>query len=378
MPITFNEKWLDREIRQHLMTQMISSAITRDAIRLLDDVEADLRERLGRSAHRAEIYRYVRELRGGAWRRVSALIVEQMEETAVAEAGTARQTMNELSPVVLDLAIPSATRLRRLARITPIDGQVLQAWLQQAERRDVERINQNIRIGIAQGEDNDDIVRRVLGTRRERNGATNRTRNAVRSVVRTATNQVANTARQEFYQENSDLFDEELYVATLDSRTTIQCASLDGRRFEVGKGPMPPIHFNCRSTRIPVISEQIGVRPAVPVVERQLLREYARNNQITAVTARSRLPRGHRGRYDEFARGRKRELIGKVPAKTTYSEFLSNQSAEFQRTVLGETRYRLWRDGGLPLSSFVDRRNLPYSIARLREIQGEAFERVGL
>jgi SPP1 gp7 family putative phage head morphogenesis protein len=42
------------------------------------------------------------------------------------------------------------------------------------------------------------------------------------------------------------------YVATLDSRTSSICAALDGREFEYGKGPMPPQHFNCRSTTVPI------------------------------------------------------------------------------------------------------------------------------
>lgn len=42
------------------------------------------------------------------------------------------------------------------------------------------------------------------------------------------------------------------YVAVLDERTTQLCRSLDGQIFVVGKGPMPPQHYNCRSTTMPV------------------------------------------------------------------------------------------------------------------------------
>ena len=44
------------------------------------------------------------------------------------------------------------------------------------------------------------------------------------------------------------------WVSVLDSRTTEICSNRDGLRFEVGKGPLPPAHVNCRSTIVPVAS----------------------------------------------------------------------------------------------------------------------------
>jgi hypothetical protein len=35
------------------------------------------------------------------------------------------------------------------------------------------------------------------------------------------------------------------FLATLDSKTTVQCAANDGKTFPVGEGPMPPLHANC-------------------------------------------------------------------------------------------------------------------------------------
>ncbi|MFZ8993118.1 MAG: hypothetical protein ACO20L_10645, partial [Candidatus Puniceispirillaceae bacterium] len=45
--------------------------------------------------------------------------------------------------------------------------------------------------------------------------------------------------------------------ATLDTRTSARCAALDGQEFEYGRGPMPPQHFNCRSTTVPIIDPDI-------------------------------------------------------------------------------------------------------------------------
>jgi SPP1 gp7 family putative phage head morphogenesis protein len=75
----------------------------------------------------------------------------------------------------------------------------------------------------------------------------------VMSLVRTSVNQVSNTASQETYKANSLVTKAYRYVATLDSRTTVLCASKDGKIFPYQEGPMPPLHFNCRSTTVPVI-----------------------------------------------------------------------------------------------------------------------------
>ena len=45
----------------------------------------------------------------------------------------------------------------------------------------------------------------------------------------------------------------EEWVSVLDSHTTKYCRGQDGKIYEVGKGPHPPAHYNCRSIRVPVI-----------------------------------------------------------------------------------------------------------------------------
>ena len=79
--------------------------------------------------------------------------------------------------------------------------------------------------------------------------------NQVMAIVRTTVNQVQNAASQSVYQANSDISSKYQYVATLDSRTSLICASLDGQTFEYNKGPLPPQHFNCRSTTVPVLDD---------------------------------------------------------------------------------------------------------------------------
>ena len=79
--------------------------------------------------------------------------------------------------------------------------------------------------------------------------------NQVMTIVRTSVNQVQNAASQATYAANQDVTQKYEYVATLDARTSTICGSLDGQRFNYNEGPLPPQHFNCRSTTVPIIDD---------------------------------------------------------------------------------------------------------------------------
>jgi uncharacterized protein with gpF-like domain len=86
-------------------------------------------------------------------------------------------------------------------------------------------------------------------------------------LVRTSVNDVANAASQQVYKANPKVTQKYQYVATLDSRTSAICRTLDGKEFEYGNGPLPPQHYNCRSTTIPVIDwEGMGLTPPDQII----------------------------------------------------------------------------------------------------------------
>lgn len=69
--------------------------------------------------------------------------------------------------------------------------------------------------------------------------------------ARTKLTEVMNRARIEAFEE-SGIVDAYQYSAIMDDRTTEVCAGLDGKIFQAGTEPIPPLHFNCRSTLIPI------------------------------------------------------------------------------------------------------------------------------
>ncbi|MGI9505607.1 MAG: minor capsid protein, partial [Geminicoccaceae bacterium] len=94
---------------------------------------------------------------------------------------------------------------------------------------------------------------------------------------------------------------------------------------------------------------------------------------IKAPRTRAGLPFGTKGKFDEFSCKRVRELVGKVPASTTFSEFLKNQTPAFQREVLGRTRAKQFRDGDIDLGDFVDEGGRMFTLDELMQREPNAF-----
>ncbi len=207
-----------------------------------------------------------------------------------------------------------------------------------------QRLVNAIKVGVVQGKTNSEIIRFIRGTKANRytDGILNVVRNSIDSSVRTLISHTATVAKEEVYKANDDIIASVQWISTLDRRTTASCRFLDGKIFNRGEGPRPPIHYNCRSV-------------------------------IIAVTKLSA----------KFSEGATRASeTGQVSADLTYYEWLGQQSSAFQDQALGPTRGKLFRDGGLSAEQFaalqVDRNFTPITLARMKELEPLAFERAGL
>ena len=392
---TLNEQFSDALIRHQVFLMRASGAVRDRIYSVLDETEDEISGRvIGRLAaapgglgsprelRRLEtVLRLVRRIRSAAWVRAGEIWVEELQSLALGEGRIIAGFLDTLSPVVLDLTLPPPRTLKAIATSRPFEGRTLREWSKHIEREDLRRIGAAIRTGMATGEPGPSIARRIVGTARlrGRDGVTQITRVHADSITRTAVNHIGNAARAELYRENADLFDLERFVATLDGRTTLVCASNDGETFKVGLGPRPPLHWRCRSLRIPQIGAgPISLRPARPATERGLLREFAVGKGIKVPSRRSGLPRGTKGAYDAFKARRLRELTGRLPARTRYGEWLRGQSREFQDDVLGPTRAKLFRDGRLELDRFVNRNGDQIPIKDLAAKHADAFRAAGI
>lgn len=192
-------------------------------------------------------------------------------------------------------------------------------------------VAQIIRDGVTVGKTSQEVVKEITEL------VGNKFKNQAASLVRTTTNHMGAQARSQTYKANDDVIDGEEYVATLDSGTTISCAGFDGQIFPIGKGPMPPLHWGCRSVRTPKVNPK-----------------YDLGSEIV---------------------GQRASIDGPVSANVTYGGWLGRQGAGVQNEVLGVERAKLFRSGKLSISKFTDDNGKVYSLKRLEELNPLAFNR---
>lgn len=106
-----------------------------------------------------------------------------------------------------------------------------------------------IRIGVFNGESVNSIRSRVQTK-------INISNHKYNSFIRTAVQNVTHSATKLTYENNKEFIKRYQYISIIDGRTTSICEKLNKKVFNVGEGPTPPQHFNCRSFTIPIFSDE--------------------------------------------------------------------------------------------------------------------------
>ena len=254
-----------------------------------------------------------------------------LREFSEAEAAFARQAI--LASTAAEVVSPGSLRqiqaaitrkpMKLLTGTKTLEVTIDQA-AKQFSRNKAREVAQLIRDAATVGRTSQEVVRDIAEL------VDTRTKQQAASLVRTATNHIGNEARSATYAANDDVVKGERFTATLDGRTTITCASLDGQVFKVGDGPIPPLHWGCRSVRVPVVDPEFNLGAAIT--------------------------------------GQRAAVGGPVSGNTTYGGWLKRQSDTVQDEVLGVERAKLFRSGKLSIGKFTDDTGKVYSLARLKEL----------
>ena len=378
--LTSNEKILDEYVRHQTYLLRYAGGLTNKVLPYLAATEqkvydvvikyataiGDNRTMTGASGRKwqTDFAAALNAARDPAWAKTLGITTEDLQGLAVYEAANAAAIIEGAVPVVLNITLPPTAHLISIVNSQPFQGRTLKGWVEQTAQADVDRMLNYAKNGIVQGLTPTQIARGVIGTKAANytDGQARKAFKDIEAVILTLTNGIQNEAHEALYAENDDVIKNEQFANTLDSRTTIECIGageaneygLGKGIYPRGKGPMPPLHFRCRSLRVPYInSNNWGDRPYKSSTEKQLLREYTEQANIPPVSSRDQLPRGTKGSFDEFARKRVRELTGTVPATTSYGDWLKTQTNEFQNEVLGVTRADMFRKGEITLDKFV-------------------------
>lgn len=342
-------------VRHQVYLERLKAAEARDFNKLIPILERQVRETLAKlgepvqSLTRAKLRGLLRELKAAqdaAKDKAVNRLVRRLRNIAAYEVGFEADSLNALTPEGVAVAKAGADAAWARATTVPLSatGDLLEPFVKDMTSREVAMINKVIMRGHAEGWTNDEILRVIRGTKKLNysDGLMSKLGRHNATLVRTSVQHVSNAAREQLWEDNDDIISGYLWVSTLDSRTTSQCRTLDGERFEVGKGPRPPIHMNCRSTTVAIIK---GLEDL--------------SSQLTRASA-----------------------DGQVGGGVTYYEWLKTQSSAFQDDVLGPVRAKLFRDGGLSAERFAQLQlgtNFePLTLEQMRKLEPRAFRRAGI
>ena len=335
--MSVNDELQDRAISHGLAPNGYAKGLSDKIVRLLNSADAGLVHKLAarlvaikergfdtgpKTTERLrKLLDEIRLINSAVYDDVESALVDELTDFSAAEAGFQKGSIDATLGVSLDTKLPTPARLRAIVTETPIQGNLLGSWVEGMSSGRVQRIEQQIRLGMVGSETTDQIVSRIRGTKalQYRDGVLDISRRSAQSMVRTAVSHVSNVVAQDTWKANAHIVKGWQFLATLDGRTTITCAGLSGQFFPIGEGPIPPRHIRCRSVSVPVTKsfKELGVNA------------------------------------DELPKGTRASMDGQVAADTTFADFLKRKGDAFQDQVLGKSRAQMWRDGKLDLADFI-------------------------
>ena len=278
---------------------------------------------------------------------LAEIIVFEAQQTGreLIKASAAAGTVN-IKPETLTLTAEQAEMLLKDTWITNksvsemLDGQVVMF---------VNEFKKRVRRGYVSGQTNAQIARELKGYT-DKDGIIHRgldgvTAKNAEQMVRTSCLAMANTARLEMYRKNADIIRCVQWVATLDLRTCIHCAAMDGKYWYLDGQPIghdipfesPPVHRNCRCTVTPVLKSFSEIDENGNVVE-----------TITPSTRASK--------------------DGQVSDRLDFAQWFESLSEAEQEKYLGVGRWNLCKDGKITFSSLIDQNGRGLTVKELYQM----------
>lgn len=349
--MTANSLIRTAEISHQIGLARLTARQQRDALEALSEVEQKIvrllldSDRTDFSRGRLErLLKAVRRVMHGEYDSLTKAALKDLHELAGYEGQFQADLFKRTLPVNLNFIVPSDDQLWGAVLAREFNGRLLEQWFADLEADAILRVQRTLRQSFVDGSTIEEMIRAIRGTRATgfTDGILQSNRAAVRTLVRTAVNHTAQIARHRMYKRNERFLKGVQWLAVLDGRTSAICRSLDGSVFPVDDGPRPPAHPNCRSAVVPIVKSwrQLGLKDLPPAT--------------------------------------RASMNGQVPEDETYQTWLKKQPVAFQDDVLGKTKGRLFRRGGLTLDKFVDETGQEYNLRELRAREKEAFAKIGL
>ena len=301
--------------------------------------------------------RQINKLLTGTYDDYKKVWTDSVTEAGLYEADFEGRSLSQVVDGV-NFKLPSDSQITAAVFNTPLGdiggiagGSLLDTFFNDMTASEVKRIEGAIRSGYAQGETTQNIIRKIRGTKAVNyaDGLLAISKRNAETITRTALQHAASQARGEVWKKNESVISKVRIDATLDSRTSTICRSLDGQEYPIDSGPRPPFHPNCRTTTSAVLTKK----------------------------------------YADLSKGRTRAArdpetgkIKKVNAKSTYYSWLKGQPASVQDSIIGPARGKLLRNGGISAERFSElqlgKNFEPLNLEQMRQLDPIAFDKAGL
>jgi SPP1 gp7 family putative phage head morphogenesis protein len=325
--MTANEELRDKTIAHEIYLQRYYSSTSKKVMDLLRVVEKDLVKQLKTLDLDNQMtiqqidarLESVRAILNEGYDLAGKELISNMKDAAEYEQEWQIKAIDDSTPVVLDMVAVAPVTLFAAIESKPLQGKLIKEWIDKLDADSYTRIQDAVRIGLVEGQSYSDVVKRITGTKalQYTDGINSLNARQTQALVSTAMSHATNVASEEFYKANDDLIKGWQFLATLDFKTTTLCKSYDGQKFDLGKGPYPPIHVRCRSSTVPVLKswKEMGMKDPPP--------------------------------------GTRSSLDGQISETINYDEWLRKQSHEKQDEALGKGKAEIFRSG-VKLERFVE------------------------
>jgi hypothetical protein len=367
---TANDEILDRAISHAVDTEKYSNSVVRKIIALLNVSNERLAIELQAAILKAPKTRFNIERLESLLLSVNSLLKEsfyltndqlqlELEDFTKYEVSFQAMTLQDALPAFVNVGTVTGEQVFAVAMSRPFQGVMLKDALNGISETTQRKIKQTISAGIIEGRTTDQIVREIIGTRANKyaDGLMQKSRRDVEAVVRSSISHVAAYGREAVSKKNEDIIKAVKWLSTIDLRTSPECRIRDDKIYTpVTHKPIGhkipwiaapgQLHWNCRSTSTFVLKsyKEMGI-------------DIEGDANISTTRA---------------------SLDGQIPSDKSYAEWIKQQSAARQDEVLGATRGKLLREGGLKMEDLYSQKGQYLTLEELRKKEASAFKKAGL
>lgn len=354
-----NDIIADKVIIHNVDLMRADAGTRRKVIKMLIGLERDIKTQMHVSdftSPKAEIFRkqrlaklmkQVSETSSTAYRDIKELMSNELVDLAKMESNWSANLVSGVVKADLGGTALPMKHLRNIANNELIMGARPFDWWTDQPKQLSKAFNREMQMGMLEGETIAKMTQRVKNIvipARKRHAET---------LVRTSFQAVAQKTRYDTFKEMDDVLKGFTWLSTLDTRISAQCIARSGKRYTLDLKPIghsvpalggPPIHFNCRSTLVPITKswKELGAKTKT--------------------------------KFDSSP-AMQSSMGGYVPADLDYGGWLKTQSKAVQQAALGKGKWKLWNDGAITsLSQLVDQTGRPLTLAALKDKIGPISE----